>query len=241
MQLSSPVPSSPIQTYRYSPLKHEQDIRLLYLLPGHARAPLSCTLRIVSLSELPDYEAVSYTWGEPIFSALIECFSKGQLPITENLSKALFHLRLANRLRVLWIDAICINQQDLDERSHQVTLLRDTFQRAKKVIVWLGEDTGEAKKAFKSLRAIDPSPSLYALVILSGIRIRRRCQKQREENELEIRLYNYRSCLASDPRDKVFALVGLARGHIALACIPDYTKSMLEVYTEIENVSLDFR
>ena len=72
-----------------------------------------------------------------------------------------------------------------------------------------------------------------ALVILSGIRIRRRCQKQREENELEILLYNYRNCLASDPRDKVFALVGLARGHIAPACIPDYTKSMLEVYRNL--------
>lgn len=309
MQLPPPVPLSPTQTYRYLPLKHEQDIRLLYLLPGHDRAPLSCSLRIVSLSEPPDYEALSYTWGEPIFSASIECFSKGQLPITENLSKALFQLRLADRLRVLWIDAICINQQDLVERSHQITLLRDTFQRAKNVIFWLGEDTGDAKKAFEILRAIDPSSSSYedirrlvvadrhnalakllgrswfrriwvfqelicaqkaiitcgthgmewerfldvartmevsgqfrsqgdrhvydALLILWNIRLRRRSQEQQEENELEILMHGYRSCLASDPRDKVFALVGIARGQIAPVYTPDYSKSVLEVYRNL--------
>ena len=310
-QLPPPVPSSSTQTYRYSPLKHEHDIRLLYLLPGSNEAPLSCSLRIVSLSEIPDYEAVSYTWGEPIFSASIECSSKGHLPITENLSKALFHLRLANRSRVLWIDAICINQQDPVERSHQVTLLRNTFQRAKNVVVWLGEDTGDAKKAFEILRAVDPSSSskedicslisadrhnalanllgrswfrriwvvqelvcaknaiitcgnhemewekfldvagtiqavgnfesiidrsVYdALFVLCGIRSRRRIpiQYQREETDLKMLLYSYRCCLASDPRDKVFALVGIARGQIALAYTPDYSKSVLEVYRDL--------
>ena len=309
LQLPPPVPSSSTQAYRYSPLKHEHDIRLLYLLPGSNEAPLSCSLRIVSLSEIPDYEAVSYTWGEPIFSASIECFSKGQLPITENLSKALYHLRLANRSRILWIDAICINQQDLVERSHQVTLLRDTFQKAKNVVVWLGEDTGDANEAFEILRAIDPSSSsdvdimslvsadrhgalenllgrswfrriwvvqelicaqkaiitcgnlgmewerfldvarrikengdyssirdqsVYdAFFILSCIRLRRRRQEQGGKDELEKLLYNYRSCLASDPRDKVFALVGIARGQIAPAYTPDYAKGVLEVYRDL--------
>ena len=305
LQLPPPVPSSSTQTYRYLPLKHDHDIRLLYLLPGKDRAPLSCSLRIVSLSEPPVYEALSYTWGEPIFSASIECFPKGHLPITENLSKALFHLRLADRLRVLWIDAICINQQDLVERSHQVTLLRDTFQRAKNVIVWLGEDTGDASRAFGILRAIDPSSSNVnisklidedghnalanllgrswfrriwvvqelicaqkaiitcgnhemewerfldvartiretgvfgsirdqsvqdALLILGGIRLRRRSQ---EQQEIEILLYYYRSCVASDPRDKVFALVGIAGGQTAPAYTPDYSKSVLEVYRNL--------
>ena len=309
MQLPPPVPSFWTQIYRYSPLKHDHDIRLLYLLPGNDRAPLSCSLRIISLSEPPEYEAISYTWGEPIFSASIECFTKGQLPITKNLSEALFHLRLRDRLRVLWIDAICINQQDLVERSHQVTLLRDTFQRAKIVIVWLGEDTGDANEAFKILQAIDPSSSSYghiirliaadrhnalakllgrswfrriwvvqemvcaqkaiitcgnhemewerfldvartirelgefaairdrsvynALLTLSCIRRRRRGQEQGEKNELVELLYNYRSCLASDPRDKIFALVGITRRRIAPACIPDYSKGVLEVYRNL--------
>ena len=281
----------------------------MYLLPGRDRAPLSCSLRIVSLSEPPDYEALSYTWGEPIFSASIECSTEGQLPITENLSTALFHLRLADRLRVLWIDAICINQQDLAERSHQVALLRDTFQRAKNAIVWLGEDTGDANDAFEIIRAIDPSSSSYldiktlidggrpnalakllgrswfrriwvvqellcarkaiitcgnhemewerfldvaiamkntrqfppciypsaydALFILACIRLGRRREEQGEKSELEELLYNYRSCLASDPRDKVFALVGIACGQIAPSYTPDYSKSVLEVYRNL--------
>ena len=309
LQPPPPVTSASTQTYRYSPLKHDRDIRLLYLLPGNDRAPLSCSLRTVSLSEPPDYEAVSYTWGEPIFSASIECSTKGQLPITENLSKALFHLRLAKRLRVLWIDAICINQQDLVERSHQVALLWDTFREAKNVIVWLGEDTGEANEAFEILRAIDPSSSSYldirrlidadrhnalvkllgrswfrriwvvqelicaqkaiitcgnhgmewerfldvastiretggfeltsdrrvrdALLILGNIRGSRRRQEQGEKRNVESMLCGYRKCLASDPRDKVFALVGIASGPIAPAYSPDYSKGVLEVYRNL--------
>ena len=307
MQLPTPFALCSTEPYQYSPLKHDRDIRLLYLLPGSGKAPLSCSLRIVSLLELPVYEAISYTWGEPIFSASIECFSKGQLPITENLSKALFHLRLADRIRVLWVDAICINQQDLIERSHQVTLLRDTFERAENVIVWLGEDTGDANEAFEILRSVGSSSTIYtaALVVsergkalrkllgrswfrriwvvqelicarkatitcgnhtmdweifleLAGIikqvdqvqqfedwsvlatlftlvcmKVGRQRRKQKAKTTLEQLLYNYRSCLASDPRDKVFALVGMASGPIAAAYTPNYSTDVFELYRNL--------
>ena len=309
MQLPTPSALSSTQAYQYAPLKHDSDIRLLYLLPGSDNAPLSCSLRIVSLSALPVYEAISYTWGEPIFSASIDCFSKGQLPITENLSKALFHLRLGDRIRVLWVDAICINQQDLAERSHQVTLLRDTFESAENVIIWLGEDTGDAKEAFDILRTIDhfslsdkdirsflmlkghkvlekllerswfrriwviqelicamkatitcgshamewerfldvaariKSTRYYgpfgdesvhnALYSLGGMRRERQLRQQREKTHLETMLYSYRCCLASDPRDKVFALVGIANEQNAVAYTPDYTKDVLKVYRDL--------
>ena len=307
MQLPNPARSS-TQTYQYLPLKHERDIRLLYLLPGSDGAPLSCSLSIVSLSELPVYEAISYTWGEPIFSASIECFSKGQLPITENLSKALFHMRFADRIRVLWVDAICINQQDLVERSHQVTLLRDTFERAENVIVWLGEDAGDASEAFEILRTIYSSSSdyiyildlvnsergkalrkllgrswfrriwivqelvcarkatikcgnhsmewerfldtaeslrdtryygmtsgqsVYALQVLVNMRHDKKRRELMKTRHLEELLCGYRLCLASDPRDKVFALVGIAHGQIAAAYTPDYSKDVLEVYRDL--------
>ena len=293
-----PLSSVSTQNYRYSPLKHDHEIRLLYLLPGSDEAPLSCSLRIVSLSKLPVYEAISYTWGEPIFSASIECSRYGRLPITENLSAALFHLRLADRLRVLWVDAICINQQDLVERSHQVTLMRDTFEGAENVIVWLGEDTGDANDAFGILPAIDSSPSIHhvvnllrsesgkalrellgrswfrriwivqeliyarkatitcgnhamewgrfldvamtirrtnhfetaedksvsdTLLALDGMLRGRQMRQQRKKDDLETLLYTYRPCLASDPRDKVFALVEMASGQIAAAYTPNYS------------------
>ena len=309
MQLPTPVPSSSTQTYQYSPLRHDCDIRLLYLLPGYDRAPLLCSLRIVSSLEPPVYEAVSYTWGEPIFSASIECSSLGRLPITENLSAALLHLRLVDRIRVLWVDAICINQQDLVERSHQVTLLRDTFEKAENVIVWLGEDTGDASEAFKILRVVDPSSSSItdivelinseggkalrkllerswfrriwvvqelvcarkatikcgthsmkwetfldvaerlhtagifvtpeersvqdALLVLSNMRREMQRRNQRNRSHLELLLYSYRLCLASDPRDKVFALVGIAHGQIAAAYTPNYSREVPEVYRDL--------
>ena len=313
MQHPTLTPSSSTQTYQYLPLKHDRDIRLLYLLPGSDEAPLSCSIRIVSLSEPPVYEAVSYTWGEPIFSAAIECFSKGQLPITENLSAALLHLRLVDRLRVLWVDAICINQQDLVERSHQVISLRETFEKAENVIVWLGEDMGGANEAFEIFGAIhnlssdshiadlvdhpekgkalrdflgrswfrriwvvqelicarkatitcgkyvmewetflDAAKRLktsyhllghlfgpetrsvqFALKTLALIYLGRQMRKRREKSHLEELLYGYRHCLASDPRDKIFALVGIAHRQTAAACSPDYSKDVLEVYRDL--------
>lgn len=307
MQLPTPTLTSSTQTYPYLPLKQDRDIRLLYLLPGSNEAPLSCSLRIVSLSKLPVYEAISYTWGKPIFSASIECSPQGRLPITENLSAALLHLRLTDRIRVLWADAICINQQDLVERSHQVTLLRDTFEGAENVIVWLGEDTGDANEAFEILQAIDSSSSHIeildlldsergkalgkllerswfrriwvvqelvcarkatikcgnhsmewenfsniaerlrlsgchdlifdprvdrALYILSCMGVERR----KGNTHLELLLYSYRRCLASDPRDKVFALVRLGNSQIATAYTPDYSTDVVEVY---RNLAID--
>ena len=124
------VPSSASQTYQYLPMKADREIRLLYLEPGSSKSRLSCSLSIVTLSKTPVYKALSYTWGKPVFPASMKCSPSGQICITENLSVALCHLRLKDRVRVLWVDAICINQQDLVERSQQVSLMRDIYEEA---------------------------------------------------------------------------------------------------------------
>ena len=144
------VPSSASQTYQYLPMKADREIRLLYLEPGSSKSLLSCSLRVVTLSKTPVYEALSYTWGEPVFSALMKCSPSGQICITENLSVALCHLSLKDRVRVLWVDAICINQQDLVERSQQVSLMRDIYEGADPVIVWLGKDDGNAENGVRT-------------------------------------------------------------------------------------------
>ena len=146
------VPSSASQTYQYLHMKADREIRLLHLEPGSATSRLSCSLRIVPLSKTPIYEALSYTWGKPVFPASMKCSPSGQLCLTENLSVALCHLRLKDRIRVLWVDAICINQQDLVERSQQVSLMRNICERADHVIVWLGKDNGNAKTAFERIQ-----------------------------------------------------------------------------------------
>lgn len=73
--------------------------------------------------------------------------------MTANLHSALLHLRPANGddRRPLWIDAICINQNDREERSQQVAMMREIYASATQVIIWLGEGTGESDAAFNAL------------------------------------------------------------------------------------------
>ncbi|KAE9367276.1 HET-domain-containing protein, partial [Stipitochalara longipes BDJ] len=83
------------------------------------------------------YEALSYTWGKPEDVKEIE-LNGYPVKIRENLWSALVNLRDAREERVLWVDAICINQPDVDERNRQVQLMAHIYSRAKEVIVWLG-------------------------------------------------------------------------------------------------------
>ena len=94
-------------------------VRLLELEPGDGDE-IHCKLRNVHLGdERVQYEALSYTWGTPILRQFIWCDGK-VLPVTQNLYNALRRLRQTNEKKLLWIDAICINQEDLEERNHQV-------------------------------------------------------------------------------------------------------------------------
>ena len=186
--------------------------------------------------------------------------------------------------------------------------MREIFERAENVIVWLGEDTGDANEAFKILRAIDPSSSELSIVdlirtergkalrkllerswfrriwivqelirarsatikcgihsmewetfldiaerlrytgyyamtlgtriqdalhVLGNMRQYRQRRKLMVMSDLEALLYDYRGCQASNPRDKLFALVGIAHGQIAAAYNPDYSRDVLEVYRNL--------
>ena len=102
------------------------------------RQPLSCSLSIVSLDSKPDYETLSYVWGDPSLSN--EIIADGSvINITKNLRTALWYLRTPDVARVIWADGICINQSDLDERSFQVQMMGDIYRQAKGVQIWLGE------------------------------------------------------------------------------------------------------
>ncbi|KAF8859326.1 heterokaryon incompatibility, partial [Acephala macrosclerotiorum] len=85
------------------------------------------------------YEALSYVWGESDPPCWILCNGQRK-SVTPNLGAALRRLRYKEKWRLVWIDAICVNQEDLDERSQQVMLMRNIYSPARRVIVWLGED-----------------------------------------------------------------------------------------------------
>ncbi|KAJ9158006.1 HET-domain-containing protein [Coniochaeta hoffmannii] len=130
----------------YRPLDpNRHEIRLLHLLPespseGGFDSPINCTLTYADLDSpsLPAYEALTYFWGDPSDTRPITLDSSFPVSITANLCLALRHLRLPFSPRTLWVDALCINQSDTAERSHQVSLMRDVYQRCARDIAWLG-------------------------------------------------------------------------------------------------------
>ncbi|KAH8587973.1 heterokaryon incompatibility protein-domain-containing protein [Bisporella sp. PMI_857] len=106
----------------------------------------------------PIYEAVSYVWGsvELLESIRVENGkslgeSSESLDISKNLACALRHLRYVREPRKLWIDAICINQKDFEERALEVKRMDRIFQYAERVVVWLGPQTEKTQLAFSTL------------------------------------------------------------------------------------------
>jgi hypothetical protein len=131
--------SSESTAYVYVSLAHTDSIRLIELQPGAPGTPLACKLIDARTSENPQYEAISYAWGEPVFSHTIEELSSASaLRLTVSLHGALQALRYEHDPRVLWADALCINQSDLKEKGHQVALMGPIFRDAQRVVVWLG-------------------------------------------------------------------------------------------------------
>ncbi|TPX18337.1 uncharacterized protein E0L32_011748 [Thyridium curvatum] len=134
--------------FTYRPLntaRHE--IRLLHLLPAKDfNEPLRCELDLTTLQDAPPYEALSYTWGQPLITQPIELDSQ-PFNITVNLESALRHLRKPSDKRRLWVDAICINQDDTAERSHQVTLMKAIYSHCLADLAWLGPNPSEMMEA----------------------------------------------------------------------------------------------
>lgn len=132
-----------------SPSLADGQFRLLSLLPGTLTEGVSCTLCIDNIpgsnveqahssARRPEYEALSYTWGE-MADQVIRLNGHDSFPVTDNLFYALKRLRYTHEVRVFWIDAVCINQGNVKERNEQVQHMRRIYREATRVIVWLGE------------------------------------------------------------------------------------------------------
>lgn len=131
--------------------------RLLRLRPSSdENSRIECQLITCSLLDSRrshSYEALSYVWGleeseEPIW------IDGNKLSVRVNLYKALSHLRDCFVERILWVDAICINQEDkTGEKEQQVQAMAKIYSKASRVIVWLGEATGNSDQALEVIRA----------------------------------------------------------------------------------------
>ncbi|UKZ81947.1 hypothetical protein TrVFT333_009726 [Trichoderma virens FT-333] len=101
------------------------------------------------------YEAISYVWGTSDRRFELVC-DGAVLPLTQSIRDALMRVRLPDRPRRLWADQICINQDDIAERSQQVKLMNAVYKNASKVLVWLGRDLdGVAADAVRMVHHLD--------------------------------------------------------------------------------------
>ena len=149
------------QPYQTVPLDSKTSTRLLTLHHGSGEDAIKCSLTTVDLETEPRYNALSYCWGSSDNAKQL-LLDEHFVDVRENLWSALWHLRLPKGNRILWVDALCINQSDFLERNHQVGLMSTVYSIAEEVIVWLGPASEDSDVGMKWLSRIhwDKSPTL---------------------------------------------------------------------------------
>ena len=150
------------------PLKTSLSIRLIDLEIGEHDSDISMSIDSYDLSSPPQYVALSYTWGDPFLhpykaekpSRPVRIDTKPFL-VTPNLYDALNHwrgwkLEVGTEKTLLWVDAICINQDDMIERNHQVGLMAQIYSRATLVITWVGPPDEDARAVLGLISKLKP-------------------------------------------------------------------------------------
>ena len=142
-----PLNTSASTTLLYSPLNEFSDeIRLLAVKKADDESePVKCKLEHVSLNEYPSYRALSYCWGDPNVTRPIHV-NGYEVQATTNLHEALRELRRHGDVR-LWVDALCINQSDVDERNRQVLRMVKIYANAFETVAWLGSAADDSNLA----------------------------------------------------------------------------------------------
>jgi hypothetical protein len=180
---SSPAPRGLGDTsFRYHDLdQRRKEIRLLRILP-EATSIIKCELFHISLYDPCPYTAVSYAWGDADDTGTV-MLDGHEFVVTESLKLALERLRSRHTPVVVWVDAICINQENTEERNLQVQAMTSIYQKAIEVAIWLGPEADGSNMALKLLRGLyqcgnssaqiraiiespDSKPSFQALVAL---------------------------------------------------------------------------
>jgi hypothetical protein len=140
------------------------EIRILYLLPGNRDDPLRCILRAQSLDANHTYEALSYVWGDPLDVRPIEVNGR-EKDVTINLFNALRKLRYSQSQRCLWVDALCIDQENDIEKSHQVRLMSKIYSRTIRAILWLSDFCDTANETTNYITC-DAARAAFSLIEL---------------------------------------------------------------------------
>ena len=159
--------------YKYDILPNDS-IRILSLLPGNRSALLQCELHRADVPGIfspggasgPTFEALSYAWGDGTLCQRLFC-NNSTIQITQSLFDALIHLRHPKATRTLWVDAVCIDQNNNDEKIEQLPHMKDIYQHASHVVIWLGLADRSSGRALDLIRVAanwlrqEPGQSLH--------------------------------------------------------------------------------
>lgn len=146
--------------YQHSPLRDANSIRLLQIEAGGDVSPLEASLKVFQLGSHCPYEALSYAWGKPDSDQVILVDDR-DLSISTTLHMILSHLRLSYTIRTVWIDAICIDQQNVTEKADQVVLMGQIYRQARVVLCWLGDLTVHRRSALEYFQALSNEKANY--------------------------------------------------------------------------------
>ena len=138
----------------HSSVLGEREIRLLTILPGRTTDHIQCSLEVVSLNSELKYQALSYVWGSEDNLKTIHVEDK-PFGVTQNLYSALLHLRSFDEARVIWIDAICINQANKYEKGPQIGLMGEIYTKTSRLIIYSGERDNQTDLAFNTVVSIN--------------------------------------------------------------------------------------
>ncbi len=151
--------NAPVFQYEKPLEENKAEIRILTLQPGLFEEPLITNLRMVSLHSDPNFEALSYVWGNGSETKNIS-INGAVKRITVNLESTLRHLRLVDKPRDIWVDAICIDQaknKENEEKRWQLPLMAVIYQKSTTTVLWFGEASKELESLFRHMEAIPGS------------------------------------------------------------------------------------
>ncbi|KAJ2987491.1 hypothetical protein NUW58_g4476 [Xylaria curta] len=150
--------------FQYQPLASDGEIRVIDLLPGPFGDPsIHCRIRHVNVTKAAStYDALSYRWGDSAPTQNIFCDeNNAQLQVPFNTYNAMRYLRDPDKVRTVWIDAVCINQADTEEKNAQVQLMVFIYLCSSRTVVFLGNSTPGSRLLFQYLNQADDEQRRY--------------------------------------------------------------------------------
>ncbi|KAL0931131.1 heterokaryon incompatibility protein [Colletotrichum truncatum] len=139
------------KVYRYNELG-ESEFRLVRVLPARM-SKIKCEVVHASISSPPRYIAISYAWGDAGDTRRLE-LEGADIPVSVSLHGALDAVRQKNEIVTVWVDALCIDQQNRDERTRQVQLMTKIYSKAQSVAIWLGPESDRSAAAAEFIQDV---------------------------------------------------------------------------------------